>query len=220
MITKEQLLQSDFRLIVANYSTKTPEENAKLDAWLELVLRAIRDCRPEELNPIMDRVMRTMGRGQKPMPEDFQTAKKAWRYKGENETAAIQECAPCKSRGWMYVTLWSPSLQKHDQFVKPCPSCRPNHPLQRGLPPKGWVEPDGMTPDRETLDGEFRRLLKRVHPAWATKVLKMIEDKKVSYPEWVIQELIKIEAKGGGTPPETMNIMEGVLDRIKPEEKK
>lgn len=69
MISREALMESDFKLLLSNYETR---DKVKLDAYIELIHRTVRFWSVAEFNKALDVVIRNLDRGQKPMPKDFQ----------------------------------------------------------------------------------------------------------------------------------------------------
>lgn len=141
MTLDEMLTCSPFKLILGSYAApKTPEAKEHLSNYLQLMHRALAGMNVQTFEKVCDQVIKTMARGQKPMPEDFINAQRAlYESYRTNPIREDHKCSSCGSTGWVYVNMLS-NEGEVKEHAKPCPLCRRGHPYQDAPTKRDWVE--------------------------------------------------------------------------------
>lgn len=127
-------------------------------------------------------VIKTMGRGQKPMPEDFGKALNDNR--GEN-LAGAPGCDSCKQTGFVYAPTLNTIDGRAGEIAQPCPQCRPRHPYKDIRPREGWVILD------QRQEPHLTRMARSLGPVGAQYVIDQIDAKKTEMPEEICAILVQ-----------------------------
>lgn len=156
MTFEEMLSCTAFKLILGSYAApKTPEAKEHLGNYLQLMHRALSGMNVQTFEKVCDQVIKTMARGQKPMPEDFLNAQRAlYESYRTNPIREERKCESCNGTGWIYVTLVSMEGETREH-VKPCPLCRQHHPQQHAPMKRDWLDaetPFKMEPTEKTVN--------------------------------------------------------------------
>ena len=141
MTFEEMVSCQPLKLILGSYAApKTPEAKEQQANYLALMHRALSEWPLRVFEQVADQVIRTLARGQRPMPEDFLNARKALNDAYRSDPKAQEwKCDSCGGTGWIYTNLLSKEgdVKEH---CKPCPVCRRGHPYQDAQIKRDWVE--------------------------------------------------------------------------------
>jgi len=145
-----------FKLILGTYTApKTPEARQQLQNYLDLLYRALGGWNASQFERVCDQVIKTMARGQRPMPEDFMNAQRALNEAYRAAPGVKHECDSCNGTGWIYANLLS-NEGEVKEHAKPCPLCRRGHPYSDAPAKQGWIEaehsPFKLEATRKTVD--------------------------------------------------------------------
>ena len=187
MTYDEMTACATFQTILKSYAPPTtPAQHTQLNGYLSLIFAATQNWKLSTFERACTGVIKTMGRGQKPMPEDF--GKALNENRGEN-LPGDPGCNSCKQTGFVYVSMLETATGRTGDFVTPCPSCRHQHPYKDARPRTGWVIMD------HKQEPHLTRMARTLGPAGAQYVIDRIDKEKLRFPEEVTNVLVATALK-------------------------
>lgn len=125
--------------ILALFSSR-PEE---AEAYISAIQEACGWMTGYRFDEVCKQLLAGMSAGRRPVPSQFL---KLYHDLGKslgwdaNDAVTRGACPACGGPGMVYVWLRNLEDGRVDQFAKPCPSCRRDHPLANAPTRKGWIE--------------------------------------------------------------------------------
>ena len=121
---------------------------AQAAAFVQSVYGKCYWMKPERFVKVCGEVENELSPGRLPTYQKFKVCydRLADTLNWKSQDAATRKvCGVCKDFGWVYVRLTQTATGITDNFNKPCPDCRSNHPYA-GMPLRdGWIEDEMVT---------------------------------------------------------------------------